>query len=148
MDIERLKVPSDAPPVLNALMRQACAELELVSVVGAAQIGSETSRTKSRGNAPRGERNVVLDALRRSYLEASNNWVRLRAIGEAQHAVQLAKGNKAGTYRDGRKRRSVAWKTAVANDTRSSKLVARDFGCGPEYVRKLRMQYRRGEEGY
>lgn len=143
VDVERLKARTDAPAVLTSLMRKVCAELELLSTVGAARIGSESSRVKSVGNAPTGETNAYIDTLRERYMDAKDNWTRLQAIGDAQHALELATGNRARTYIDGRRRRSVAWKTAVANDTRSSKVVARDFGCSDVYVRKLRMQYRR-----
>jgi len=118
-------------------------ELELLSTVGAARIGSESSRIKSVGNAPTGETNAYIDDLRTRYVEARCNWDRLQVLGDAQHALELATGNRARTYRDGRRRRSRAWKQAVANDTRSSSLVAKDFGCSAVYVRKLRMQYRR-----
>lgn len=127
------------------LMRRVCAELELLSTVGAARVGSETSRIKSVGNAPTGETNVYIDELRERYVGAKDNWTRLQVIGDAEHALALARANKARTYRDGRRRRSVAWKTAVANDTRSSKQVAKDFGCSAGYVRILRMQYARVE---
>lgn len=143
MDVERLKARSEPPAVLTSLMRRLCAELELLSTVGAARIGSESARVKSVGNAPTGETNAYIDDLRSRYVDARCNWDRLRAIGDAQHALELATGNRARTYRDGRKRRSRAWKQAVANDTRSSSLVAKDFGCSAVYVRKLRMQYRR-----
>jgi hypothetical protein len=145
VDVERLKTRSEAPAVLTSLMRRVCAELELLSTVGAARVGSETARGKSVGNAPTGETNAYLDDLRTRYAEATCNWERLQVLGDAQHALELATGNRARTYRDGRKRRSRAWKEAVANDTRSSRLVARDFGCSAVYVRKLRMQYRRVE---
>lgn len=143
VDVERLKGRSEAPAVLTTLMRRVCAELELLSTVGAACVGSETSRAKSVGNAPTGETNAYLDDLRCRYVDAKDNWTRLQVVADAEHALQLATGNRARTYVDGRRRRSTAWKTAVANDTRSSRLVARDFGCSAVYVRKLRMQYAR-----
>lgn len=142
VDVDRLKIRSPSSPVLDMLMRQACAELELVSVVSAARIGSETSHGKSVGSAPKGSRNGYIDVLRERYMEATCNWDRLKCIADAQHELQLVRGNRARTYRDGRRRHSSAWKQAVANDTRSSSVVARDFGCSAVYVRKLRMQYR------
>lgn len=144
MDVDALKKPSDAPPVLNTLMRLTCTRIELLSTVGAATVGSETSRLKSTGNAPRGERNVQLDELRTAYREACCNWDRLKVVGDAQQALHRATGNSVGlAYADGRKRRTLAWKLAVATDARASTLVGADFGCSAVYVRKLRMQYAR-----
>lgn len=143
VDVDRLKARSEPPTVLTTLMRRVCAELELLSTVGAARVGSESSRVKSVGNAPTGETNAYIDDLRTRYMQARSNWERLHVVADAEHALQLATGNRARTYVDGRRRRSTAWKTAVANDTRSSSLVAKDFGCSAVYVRKLRMQYAR-----
>lgn len=139
MDVAKLKQRTPAPEVLNAFMRQTCAEIELVSQTSAARIGGESARTKPGGNPPRGSTNKELDELRSAYRGAESNWDRLKVIQKAQGLRDRLRGRP----RLERRRGTPAWKLAIANDTRASALVGDDFGVSASYVRKLRGELRR-----
>lgn len=139
MNVAKLKLKSEAPELLNALMRQACAEIELVSQTSAARIGGESARSKPGGNPPKGSTNKGLDEIRSAYRKAESNWDRLKAIQRAQRLRDTLRGKP----KLERRRGTHAWKLSIANDTRASALVGADFGVSASYVRKLRGELRR-----
>lgn len=139
MDVAKLKKPSPAPEILNRLMRHACAQLEMISQVDAANLDGESAHIKPGSSTPRGSVNKGLDELRRRYRNAVCNWDRLKVIGDAQKALRAARGAPEPAKRRG----TSAWKQAIANDTRASALVGADFGVSASYVRKLRGELRK-----
>lgn len=139
MDVAKLKEPSEAPEILNRMMRLACVRYELISQVRAANLNSESAKIKPGSSSPRGSNHKALSELRRRYAEADCNWDRLKIIGEAQTLSEAARGRP----NPARRRGTSAWKRAIANDTRASAIVGEDFGVSASYVRKLRTQLRR-----
>lgn len=137
MDKAKLQRPSPAPPLLNQMMRQVLQELELISQVRAARMGSETARLKSEGSKPSGQAVRMAESFQERYAGCNNNWDRLMVIRAAQRA---RKG--AGRAQEAQRRGTKSWKRAIANDTRTSAEVANERGISAGHVRKLRGRHR------
>lgn len=137
MDREKLQRPSPAPSLLDQMMRQVCLELETVSDVRSARLGSESSRLKPGSSPPAGSGTRLAEVMRKRYEKQRNNWDRLLTIRAAQRMLEGIRG-KETKRRLSQVRGTKQWKRAIANDTRASAVVANERGISASYVRKLR----------
>lgn len=139
MNKEKLQRPSPAPPLLTQMMRQVLHELELVSQVRSARVGSESARLKPGSSKPGGSSQREAERLRTRYHECTNNWDRLLTIRAGQRILKAS-----GRAQESKRRGTKSWKRAIANDTRTSAEVANERGISPGHVRKLRGRHRMG----
>jgi hypothetical protein len=140
MDKQRLQQPTPSPRLLEKILEHVIHQLELVSQVRAARIGSETAHLKPGSSPPPGRPTRTREMLMEQYQQATNNWERLEVIKYAQRLLSAARDPRDLSLRRGTRQ----WKEAIANDTRTSAIVARDFGISPSYVRKLRRRHHVG----
>ena len=132
--LRKLQKPSVASPLLNNLMRDVLCKLELISEVRAARLESETARLKSGSVPPQGSGLRVAEVMVSRYDNCESNWERLLVVKQAQRIYRESREGQ----NPARRRGTREWRDAIANDTRASALVGRDYGISASYVRKIR----------
>jgi hypothetical protein len=124
---------------LNRLFANTIARLRLCSETPASQ-AKILKRSQHNGSSPRGPRQTTADRLAGLWPQLTTDESRRSllavAMAELQSATHAAKPPKAYLERD-----TPAWRQRIAEDTRSLRAVADDYGVSHEQVRKLRHQF-------
>lgn len=129
-----LDKPSEDHPILTALMNEALTRILLVSDGGTAALKERITHSHATTRAPSSDLAVTLESLSVRFVRCKTHRRRLQIIRDAQRLATLLRYAPDRSAVHG----TDEWRSTVANDDRSCRVLAEVYGVSRETVRRIK----------